>query len=268
VEFTLIIRPSSPAAPRPSEQGPVAKIGGSALNIFFENCSLCIERRELMRDSQPVAIGPQVFDLLVYLIQNRERVVGNDELLDAIWAGRIVSPSTLASHINAVRRAIGDSGQKQRLIRTVARRGFRFIAEVKPRQTAPEGEAPSSSFKDAGQGDALMRLDKPSIAVLPFQNLSGDPEQEYFADGIVEDITTRLSKFRSLFVIARNSSFQYKGKAVDVRQVGRELGVRHVLEGSVRRLTPQVVPTLINWRDPEDRELFLSGLRLATGETE
>ena len=216
------------------------EIGGSRVSISFENCNISVERRELMRDSQAVALGPKVFDLLVYLIENRDRVVGKDELLDAVWAGRIVSPSTLASHINAVRRAIGDSGQEQRVVRTAARRGFRFIADVKQQQAVPERQLPSAVFTGAGKADALVPVDKPSIAVLPFQNLSGDPEQEYFADGIVEDITTRLSKFRNLFVIARNSSFQYKGKAVDVRQVGRELGVRHVLEGSVRRFRNHV----------------------------
>jgi TolB-like protein len=203
------------------------------LSTSFENCSISVEGRELMRNSQPVAIGPKAFDLLVYLMENRDRVVSHDELLDVVWAGRIVSPSTLASHINAVRRAIGDSGQEQRLIRTVARRGFRFIAEVS--QEAARERKPPTFRKGAGEGDASVPLEKPSIAVLPFENLSGDPEQEYFADGMVEDITTRLSKFRNLFVIARNSSFQYKRKAVDVRLVGRELGVRHVLEGSVRR---------------------------------
>src|SRR5690348_1169734 len=180
-------------------------------------------------------MGPQVFDLLVYLIENRDRVVGKNELLDTVWAGRIVSPSTLGSHINAVRRAIGDSGQEQRLIRTVARRGFRFVGEVRHQQTMPDRQLPRL-LQGEGQDGSLVPLDKPSIAVLPFENLSGDSEQEYFADGMVEDITTRLSKFRNLFVIARNSSFQYKRKAVDVRQVGRELGVRHVLEGSVRRI--------------------------------
>ncbi len=100
------------------------------------------------------------------------------------------------------------------------------------------GSASSSTLpKDAsaGSGQVLALPDKPSIAVLPFQNMSGDPEQEYFADGMVEDIITALSQFKSLFVIARNSSFTYKGNAVDIKQVGRELGVRYVLEGSVRK---------------------------------
>jgi adenylate cyclase len=239
VEFLLIIRPSSPAALRLT-YGAGNRDQGLSLNISFENCNLNVERRELMRDSQPVVIGPKVFDLLVYLMENRDRVLGHDELLDAVWAGRIISPSTLASHISAVRRAIGDTGQEQRLIRTVARRGFRFIAEIQQQETVAGRQRPNSFFEGAGQGGALTTQGKPSIAVLPFQNLSDDPEQEYFADGIVEDITTRLSKFRNLFVIARNSSFQYKGKAVDARQVGRELGVRHLLEGSVRRVEGRV----------------------------
>ena len=197
------------------------------------------DRRELSRGAEVVATGPQVFDLLIHLVENRERVVSRDSLLNAVWRGRIVSESTLASHINAARKAIGDSGHEQRLIRTVARKGFRFVGDVK--------EAPRSDPTDSSKGevsasnDAAARLlvlpDRPSIAVLPFLNLSGDPEQEYFADGVVEDVITALSRIRWLFVIARNSSFTYKGRAVDVKQVGRELGVRYVLEGSVRKAT-------------------------------
>src|SRR5438270_8741595 len=99
--------------------------------FVFGDCVLDPDRRELFRGSEVIAIGPQVFDLLLYLIRNRERVVSRDSLLDAVWNGRIVSESTLASHINAARKAIGDSGQEQRLIRTIARKGFRFVGEVK-----------------------------------------------------------------------------------------------------------------------------------------
>ena len=197
----------------------------------FDDYVLDPERRELTRGFEAIAAGPQVFDLLLYLVQNREHVVSKDELLDVVWGGRIVSESTLTSHINAARKAIGDSGQEQRLIRTIARKGFRFVGDV------GEGQ-PSVGFSSASAGaakanepsaHALELPDKPSIAVLPFLNLSGDPEQEYFADGLVEDIITALSRVRSFFVIARNSSFTYKGRAVDVRQISRELGVRYVL---------------------------------------
>ena len=149
--------------------------------------------------------------------------------------------STLTSHINAVRKAIGDSGQEQRLIRTVARKGFRFVGDVREASDDRASSAqPSTAEADEASAPALVLPDKPSIAVLPFQNLSGDPEQEYFADGMVEDIITALSRIRWLFVIARNSSFTYKGRAVDVKQVGRELGVRYVLEGSVRKAANRV----------------------------
>jgi TolB-like protein len=208
----------------------------------FEDYVLDPERRELTRGSGAIAVGPQVFDLLLYLVQNGKHVVSKDELLDVVWGGRIVSESTLTSHINAARKAIGDSGHEQRLIRTVARKGFRFVGEVR------EGQ-PSVSFRsqkgelarsDEVSSHALALPDIPSIAVLPFMNLSGDPEQEYFADGVVDDIISALSRIRWLFVVARNSSFTYEGRAVDVKQVGRELGVRYVLEGSVREAANRV----------------------------
>ncbi len=179
-----------------------------------------------------------MFDLLAYLVTNREQVVSKDQILDAVWGGRIVSESTLASHINAVRKAIGDSGEEQRLIRTVARKGFRFVGEVKE-APAPNGQSqPSPSQEVAAKPLALPG--RPSIAALPFVNLSGDPQQDYFADGVVEDIIAALSRNRWLFVIARNSSFTYKDKVVDVKQVGAELGVRYVLEGSVRKVASRM----------------------------
>jgi TolB-like protein/Tfp pilus assembly protein PilF len=185
-------------------------------------------------------MGPQVFDLLLYLIQNRERVVSKDDVLDAVWSGRIVSESTLTSHINAVRKAIGDNGDEQRLVRTIARKGFRFVGEIREGRASDGQNSPTMQPVKVDEASAPALPDKPSIAVLAFQNLSGDPEQEYFADGVVEDIITALSRMRWLFVIARNSSFTYKGRAVDVKQIGRELGVRYVLEGSVRKLANRV----------------------------
>jgi TolB-like protein len=204
---------------------------------------------------------PQVFDLLVYLLQNRERVVSKDDLLASVWGGRIVSDATLDSRIAAARRAVGDSGAAQTLIRTFARKGVRFVGEVredgKPAALAPE--------LAAGPGRLELALpDRPSIAVLPFANLSGDSEQEYFVDGIVEDIITGLSRIRWLHVIARNSTFVYKGRAVDVKQIGRELGVRYVLEGSLRkagsrvRLTAQLIEAASGrhvWAERYDRGL-------------
>jgi TolB-like protein/tetratricopeptide (TPR) repeat protein len=209
------------------------------VQFLFADCVLDTGRRELSRGSELVAVGPQVFDLIIHLIENRDRVVSKDQLFDVIWRGRAVSESTLTSHVNFARRAIGDTGEDQRLIRTIPRKGFRFVGDVRE---VPSRSSATSSVVETASGHlgatslgVLALPDQPSIAVLPFLNLSGDPEQDYFADGVVEDIIGALSRMRWLFVIARNSSFTYKGGAVDVKQVGRELGVRYVLEGSVRK---------------------------------
>ena len=210
------------------------------MKLSFSGHVLDTERRELSRGSEPVAVEPQVFDLLVYLLLNRERVVSKDDLIGAVWGGRIVSDSTLTSRINAARKAIGDSGEQQKLIRTVARKGLRFVGAVSEHsnggQSDPAGAtAPPPDLDQDRPRSTLPRPDRPAIAVLPFTNMSGDPEQEYFSDGISEDIITALSKLRWFFVIARNSSFIYKGRAVHIRQIAEEVGVGYVVEGSVRK---------------------------------
>ncbi|HUO93783.1 MAG TPA: winged helix-turn-helix domain-containing protein [Rhizomicrobium sp.] len=198
----------------------------------FADHTLDTDRRELRRGTVSVALEPQVFDLLVYLVENRDRVVSKDDLIATVWGGRIVSDSTLTSRINAARMAIGDSGEDQRLLRTLARKGFRFVGTVKVHADDTASGKPSG---ESHASEGLPVLDRPAIAVLPFANMSGEPEQEYFSDGISEDIITALSKLRWFFVIARNSSFIYKGKAVHMKQVAEDLGVGYVLEGSVRK---------------------------------
>jgi TolB-like protein len=205
---------------------------------FGDDFELDVERRELTHAQLPIHVEPQVFDLLVYLVQNRDRVVSKDDVIASVWAGRIVSDSTLTSRINAARTAIGDRGDDQKLIRTVARKGLRFVGAVRTKPNVLEpardiGRLPDGTHEGSRQSLALP--DRPAIAVLPFINISGDPEQEYFSDGISEDIITALSKLRWFFVIARNSSFTYKGKAVHLKQVASELGVGYVVEGSVRK---------------------------------
>ena len=224
----------------------------ASLRYLFEDSALDTDRRELQRGGAPVPLEPQVFDLLAYLVEQRDRVVSKDDLLAAVWNGRIVSESALTTRINAARRAIGDSGDAQRLIRTLRGRGIRFVGTVREETAAEAITDPGVSLPSADRfsiavspltntsGAPLSLPRKPSIAVLPFTILSDDPEQQYFADGVVEDIITALSRFKSLFVIARNSSFTYRGKAVDIKQVGRELGVRYVLEGSVRKSADKV----------------------------
>jgi TolB-like protein len=197
------------------------------LRYLFEDCAFDTDRRELRRGTRLVAIEPQVFDLLVHLIRHRDRVVTKDDIVMSVWHGRAISDSALFNRINAARNAIGDTGERQRLIKTLPRRGLRFVGDVREE---------TSNLADGSTSKPLPGLaDKPSIAVLPFTNLSGDLEQDYFIDGVVEDIVTALSRNRAFFVIARNSSFTYKGKSVDTKQVARELGVRYVLEGSVRK---------------------------------
>ena len=226
--------------------------------------------RGLFDEGAPVAIEPQGFELLGYLVEHRDRVVSRDELNTEIWQGRVVSEAALSTCIRGVRRALGDDRQSQKFIRTHPKRGFQFVAEVESIDAA-EGELPAAPkaesrtakrsrrilpfaalvlvlfavalggwwlFREAGTGPGT----KPSlsIAVLPFDNLSGDPSQDYFADAFTEDLITDLSRIRDAFVIARRTSFTYKGVATDVRQVAEELGVRYVLEGSVRRADGQV----------------------------
>jgi len=207
------------------------------LRYLFDKYSFDIERRELHRGVDAVPIAPQVFDLLEYLIRNRERVVSKDDLINAIWNGRSVSDAALTTRLNGARTAIGDSGEEQRLIKTLPRKGFRFVGPVREEGTA----APTVADKPIEPSKPGLALpDKPSIAVLPFQNLSDDPAQEYFADGIAEDVLTTLSKIQEVLVIARASSFVFKGQARDIREIGQMLGARYVLEGSVRKAGNQV----------------------------
>jgi TolB-like protein/cytochrome c-type biogenesis protein CcmH/NrfG len=224
------------------------------------------DRRELARGSMRIPVEPQVFDVLMCLVQNSDRVISKDDLIASVWSGRIVSDSTLTSRINAARRAIGDSGEEQSLIRTVSRRGFRFVGAVSTRDGS--GPTVNTAGQQRGNGDApafaFPLPDRPAIAVLPFTNMTGDPGQEYFSDGVSEDIITALSKLRWFFVIARNSSFIYKREAVLLREVAEELGVRYVVEGSVRRSGNRVrITAQLNdvasgshiWAERYDREL-------------
>ena len=219
----------------------------------FGSLSLDTDGLDLKAGSEKVAVEPQVFSLLQYLIENRDRVVTKDELIEHVWDGRIVSDATLSSRINAARRAVADDGKTQAIIRTFPRRGFRFVARLTDNEEA--SDRPSIPHFES---------DRPTIAVLPFENLTGESNQEHFVDGITEDIITELSKISGLLVIGRHSSFMYKNKAVSLRDVGRELGVRYVLEGSVRksgeksRVVAQLVDTSSDhhcWAERYDRDL-------------
>jgi TolB-like protein len=201
----------------------------------FDRFTLDLERGVLLgAGGAELPLRPKSFALLHHFVANAGRLVVRDDLMQAVWPDVYVTDDSIAQCIKEVRRVLG--GDAQRLLRTVQRRGYRFTAEVSDTSPAETEAPPRTAILDGPEAPPpATPSDPPMIAVLPFQNMSGDPEQEYFADGMVEEIITALSRIRWLFVVARNSTFIYKGHAVDIKQVGRELGVRYVLEGSVRR---------------------------------
>ena len=215
---------------------------------------LDLQRRELRRDRRIVPIEPQIFDLLQFLLCNRDRVVSRDELIAEVWKGRIVSESILSSRISTVRIAIGDDGKQQRLVKTFSRRGVRFVADVHEIR----GE-------DVGRTAPLVIFaDKPSIAVLPFASLGGDGTLASFANGVAEDIITDLSRGSDFSVVSGNSSLRDLSKTDELREVGRQLGVNYLLEGSARtagrrvRVSARLVDTdtgAFRWTERYDREL-------------
>lgn len=198
--------------------------------LVFEHVQVFpLERRLLVRDVAQV-LGTRAFDLLLYLVEHRDRVLPKSELIEKVWPGVVVEDNNLTVQISSLRKILGEGA-----ITNLARQGYRFTLEAR------KSEVSTSSGADAPLKKTPLPLpDKPSLVVLPFLHLSADMAQTHLTDGITEDITTELSRFRSLFVIARNSAFTYKGRHVDVRDVAHELGVQYVVEGSVRVAGPQM----------------------------
>src|SRR2546421_5384158 len=197
--------------------------------VSFGRFRLDLRHRKLTGEGAPIELKSKVFDILAVLASAQGEVVTKDELMAKVWPGLVVEESNIQVHVSALRKALGEARDRPVHLFTVPGRGYRLV-----------GAQPSPAEVPASQADPRALPDRPSIAVLPFQNMSSDAEQEYFADGMVEDIITGLSRIKWLFVIARNSSFTYKGQAVDVKRIGRELGVRYVLEGSVRKAGQRV----------------------------
>ena len=223
--------------------------------VSFGRFRLDFRLRKLSCNGVPIDLQSKAFDILCVLASAQGKVVLKDEIMAKVWPGLVVEESNIQVHISALRKALGEeTGQPINLF-TVPGRGYRLVG-VQPLHSDVSGESAIAS--------ARVPPDRPSIAVLPFQNMSSDPEQDYFADGMVEDIIAGLSRIKWLFVIARNSSFFYKGKAVDLRQMGQDLGVRYVLQGSVRksgdrlRITAQLIEAQSGtqlWAERYDRLL-------------
>jgi TolB-like protein len=216
--------------------------GAVRKGVVFGPFRLDESTRSLTRAGVLVALRGRTFDLLCALAASAGGTVSKDDLLAHVWPGLTVEENNLQVHISTLRKTLGEG-----YIVTVPGRGYRLLADTA-----------------IAEHDAELSGEKPSIAVLPFANLNGDPDKTYFSHGIVAEIITALARFRNLLVIARNSSFAYEGKAIDVRQVGRELGVRYVLEGSVRqagdrvRITAQLLETDGGhhlWADRYERRL-------------
>ena len=204
--------------------------------FLFEAFRLDRQARVLFRRGEtgafvPIVVGSRAFEVLDVLVGRAGDLVSRDEFMAAVWPATAVEDTNLNMQIAALRRVLDEGRADGSCIQTIPGRGYRFAVPV------TRVVADASARQPSG---APPLPDKPSIAVMPFQNMSGDPEQEYFADGMVEEVITALSRITWLFVIARNSSFTYKGQAVDVKRVGQELGVRYVLEGAVRKAAGRV----------------------------
>lgn len=206
------------------------------MHLAFSGYEVDLDRHELRCGSEVVHVEPQVFDLLVHLVRNRDRVVSKDELFETIWQGRFVSEAALSSRINAARKAVGDDGNRQALIRTIHKRGFRFVGEVEERDAGAAAEPapapPRSAPTVARPPDSCSR---PSIVVLPFANLSQDLDTDYFGYGLTEDIVRMLARHRWMDVLSRHSAAGLDRAQMQPREIGATLGVRYIVQGTVAK---------------------------------
>lgn len=228
--------------------------------LSFDDFELDTSRFELRKSGERIALEPQVFDLLVFLVSNHARTVTKEEVFQAIWGDRIVSDAALSGQIKAARRALDDNGASQRMISTVHGRGFRFLRPVNDLRARP-----AESDPEQAANDTLAAIGKrPSVAVLPFTNQNRDPDEDYFADGISEDIITALSKNRWLTIVARNPSFAFRNSTESIRTIGEKLAANYLVTGTVRkaatrfRITVQVVDSATEhsvWSERFDRDV-------------
>jgi TolB-like protein len=235
------------------------------MRYVFDDFEVDADRFELRRKGSPLPVEPLVFDLILFMARNPNRVLTRDEVIEAVWQGRTVSDATISSAVKSARRALGDSGDSQTYIRTIRGRGFELQAKV---TTDAEARAPSDGAMPSTPGPPLAtRATKhdpaPLILVIPLTNQSADAD-EYFADGLTEDIITNLARFRELRVIGGASSFQFKGVALDLDEVRSKTRAGYIVQGSVRRaagrvrISVQLVDAsngIQLWGDRYDRDL-------------
>jgi TolB-like protein/Tfp pilus assembly protein PilF len=250
------------------------------MRVAFGQHQLDTEARTLERDGQRVSVEPKVFDLIAYLIRHREHVASSEELLDALWPGVSVGPAALSGALHKARQAVGDDGEHQSVLHTEHGRGFRFVADVFDVPATQAAHRRSRARRIAAAGGAALLLAAASfwllnrsppeafsghsLAVLPFVNMSTDPDQAYFADGIAEELLSTLARFEGLRVVGRTSSFSFRNSDADLKEIGEALGVDVILEGSVRmegdrvRITAQLVDAhdgYHRWAETYDRDL-------------
>ena len=253
------------------------------MRVAFGEYQLDTKTRTLQREGRRIPVQSKAFDLLAYLIERRDQVVSSDELLDALWPGLHVTPAALSTAVQKARQAVGDDGEHQTVLHTEHGKGFRFVAEVGDLSEPEAAQPKPASFRTriaavAGiaalllvvaliwlsQRQTTARFPSHSLAVLPFANMSADPDQEYFADGIAEELLNKLARFEGLRVVGRTSSFSFRDSDADLKAIGEALGVDVILEGSVRkagnrvRITAQLVSTedgFHRWSETYDHEL-------------
>ncbi len=217
------------------------------MKYSFDRCEFDTARLELSLDGSRTPVEPQAFRLLKFLLENRDRVVSKDDLIEAVWQGRIISDAALNSCVSAARQAVGDSGQQQTIIRTIPRRGYRFVATVQIADADEDGAGPDNASDAASQrlngqststhkeSRAWDLQNKPTLAVLPFEDISESLDQAYLVDGIVEDLITDLSKNRWLLILSRNSTYSLRTRKLSTREITTELGADYLVGGSIRK---------------------------------
>ena len=246
---------------------------GNDMRYQFNSFEIDTLKFKLIFAGKAKAIEPKDFDLIVYLIKNRHRTVTREEIFNAVWQGKIVCDSTLSNHIKSIRKILGDNGEEQSLISTIGGRGYQFIATTKE---IPDKDnfifQSTSSIKTTQKVLTFIflllaailifsnldapEINKNSIAVLPFLNLSGDPDNEYFSDGVSNAILNALSSVEGLHVISHSSSFRFKDTQINISDVAEQLGVTYVLEGSVRKSETTIRITVQLIEAKNDRQIW------------